>query len=164
MMFSFEAFELCDSFASFDDDVDVDAGCVLCALFESVLLEVNSTGRDTILICVVVGVVLLASELSLSFGFNKIRGLSGTHLSSLSLFFARIIGRFSSYAQKKPEMKICNFRTMCEISMEFYLILIGFSVAFIFRHRCVYDLHNLIDIVSMDCQTWQCVNVIWISC
>lgn len=98
IVLSFVAFDGCDSFVSLD--VDVDAGCCdFGVLFESKWLELDSIGRDTMLICVVVGVFRLASGVSLSFGFNKILGLSGAYLSSLSLFFAKIMGRFGSYTQ-----------------------------------------------------------------
>lgn len=158
--FSFEAFELCDSFGSFD--MDVDAGCNLGVLCESKLLELDSIGRDTMLICVVVGVFLLASGVSFSFGFNKIRGLSGAHLSSLSLFFAKIMGRFGSYTQKNTQINIRNLRK----SVEFQWNLPYFDWIF----GCVYFPTSLcthiyiIDIVSMHCQTWQSVNVICTVC
>lgn len=75
-------------------------GCDRLTLIASTLFALWSMGRDAMLICVVDDVDGAVFRLwsDVSFGLSNIRGLSGTDdLSSLSLFFAKIIGRLGSY-------------------------------------------------------------------
>lgn len=132
--------EWCDSLPS--RMLTFDADCKRFTLDESFALDPASIGRAAILIwggaaMVVEPVLLVASDAS--FCFNKIRGFSVVNLfSSLFVFFAKIMGRFGSCCRKKKRNDFVGLLWKSKfkwIFREFYLVLIGFSIPFILRHR-----------------------------